>query len=111
MILEHLYADGILSDIEKDVINGQMTLHLKLIQLLGMLPTRGPEAFEVFLKALKEENCDFIVEKLRAAEAAYTELKGLWFTVLYSTFVTDATSLSWFFRSSTGRSFTTKSIT
>ncbi|KAI1882173.1 hypothetical protein AGOR_G00247970 [Albula goreensis] len=54
-VVHYLYQERILTESHVEEIQAQMTNKKRTLKLLDILPTRGPQAFGVFLKSLEEE--------------------------------------------------------
>ncbi|XP_030634187.1 death domain-containing protein CRADD [Chanos chanos] len=54
-IVQLLYQEDILTESQVEEIQTQNTSKKRALRLLDILPTRGPRAFEVFLKSLEQE--------------------------------------------------------
>ncbi|XP_010898434.1 death domain-containing protein CRADD [Esox lucius] len=54
-IVQFLYQENILTDSQVEEIQAQQSNKKKTFRLLDILPTRGPRAFDTFLKSLEEE--------------------------------------------------------
>ncbi|KAM4665216.1 death domain-containing protein CRADD-like [Discoglossus pictus] len=54
LLPHYLFQEGIITKDQLDVIDNQMTSKDKSMKLLDILPTRGPNAFRVFLESLNE---------------------------------------------------------
>ncbi|MFT7812578.1 death domain-containing protein CRADD [Arapaima gigas] len=54
-VVPYLYQEGVLTESQAEEIQSQATSRKKTLKLLDILPTRGPRAFEAFLRSLEEE--------------------------------------------------------
>jgi len=65
-VLDQLYASSIIMPEDYELIRSKPTSQDRARLLLDILPTRGPNAFTVFLEALREAKYDWLVDKLRS---------------------------------------------
>jgi len=63
-VLDQLYASSIIMPEDYELIRSKPTSQDRARLLLDILPTRGPNAFTVFLEALREAKYDWLVDKL-----------------------------------------------
>ncbi|XP_053307320.1 caspase-2 isoform X2 [Spea bombifrons] len=63
-LLQHLMSEGILTDYMYDKIAAESVPYDQNIALLNLLPKRGPQAFQVFCKALRETEQDHLANQL-----------------------------------------------
>ncbi|XP_076862562.1 death domain-containing protein CRADD [Brachyhypopomus gauderio] len=54
-IIQYLYQEDILTETQVEEIQSQTSNKSKTLRLLHFLPTRGPNAFNVFLKSLEQD--------------------------------------------------------
>lgn len=65
-ILDHLIQDGIITEHQAEEINLQGPRRDRIFKLLSILPTRGPEAYDTFINALRETQQEYIAEELQS---------------------------------------------
>ncbi|KAG8554128.1 hypothetical protein GDO81_003679 [Engystomops pustulosus] len=54
LVPQYLFQEGIITHEQLEDITSQATCQRRAMKLLDVLPSRGPKAFEVFLKSLSE---------------------------------------------------------
>ena len=65
---DRLLQDGLITDDELDEMRGQPVRKEKVLLLLQQLPRKGPDAFDAFLKVLRETPGQaFVVTRLQQA--------------------------------------------
>lgn len=77
-VVPFLYQEGILTESQAEEVESQMTNKKKTLRLLDILPSRGPLAFDTFLKSLEEFSWmrDKILQELQSHRAAGLGSKG-----------------------------------
>lgn len=63
-VVEHLFAEGVLDQIDKEEIHAETSRFSKCCLLLDKLPRKGPNAFERFLQALRLSGQGFLADTL-----------------------------------------------
>eukprot|EP00118_Oscarella_pearsei_P025070 m.307436 g.307436 ORF g.307436 m.307436 type:complete len:457 (+) comp42287_c0_seq1:41-1411(+) len=66
-IMNHLVQEELISSDDEDEIAGMKRRKEKVRKIIKTLQLRGAEAFDKFIKVLKEANCDFIAKELSEA--------------------------------------------
>lgn len=79
-IVQFLYQENILSESHVEEIQSQITNKRKTLRLLDVLATRGPRAFDTFLRSLEEEFTwvrDNLLQQLEANAPAEQSSSGV----------------------------------
>ena len=75
-VLASLFADGIITQDQKEEIEGQQFRARMVTRLLSILPTRGPDAYNAFIKSLRESDQEYIAEALEAFDPTQKKTSG-----------------------------------
>ena len=65
-VLDRLVASGVIIPEDYERICSKTTSQDRARLLLDILPSRGPNAFSIFLQALREARYDWLVDKLNS---------------------------------------------
>ena len=71
-VVERLYSQRILDMDDRELILAETTTNGKGLKLLDLLPRRRPEAFDVFLQALRECGCGHLANTILSETPAGT---------------------------------------
>ena len=63
-ILHHLVQDEIITLDMQEGIEAATTRKAKAVELLKLLPRRGPRSFRCFINALKEAGQSYVIDKM-----------------------------------------------
>lgn len=66
MVVEGLYAEGILDFDDREEVLAETTTQHKVLKLLDVLPFKGPQAFNAFLKALRTFGYEFLANQIQS---------------------------------------------
>ncbi|XP_029902125.1 death domain-containing protein CRADD [Myripristis murdjan] len=79
-VLPFLYQESVLTESQVEEIESQISNKKKTLRLLDILPSRGPLAFDAFLRSLEEFSWlrDKILQELQAQRAAGLASKDDW---------------------------------
>ena len=69
LVASHLFAKGLFSEEEKDLVQNMQTPQQKNEKLLDILPKKGPTAFNVFCDILKELGMNHLEMLLRTPDS------------------------------------------
>ncbi|XP_071771887.1 death domain-containing protein CRADD [Centroberyx gerrardi] len=79
-VVPFMYQENILTESQVEEIESQITNKKKTLRLLDILPSRGPLAFDTFLRSLEEFSWlrDKILQELQSHRAAGLSSKDDW---------------------------------
>jgi len=67
-VLDHLVQNNIIVPEDHELIRSKPTSKDRARLLLDILPTRGPNAFSIFVQALREAKYDWLADKLESKQ-------------------------------------------
>ena len=71
-LVSYLYQEGVISEYEQEEILTGQSRSARVNKLLLLLPTRGPDGFDKFLKGLKLSKQDHVAERLEQWQPSHS---------------------------------------